>query len=473
VIFERTSRFGFKIIHESKSRVRIGEGAYHKAGVLQDEPMERALLALKSFKSIITAFKARKVLAVATSALRDAPNQKIFINRVSRELNINIKVIDGETEALLGGIAAANLLKFNSGVTIDIGGGSTEFALIENRKVINRVSLNLGTVRLKELFSNDKDLSEAKDYIRKELSKIPLELRRERIITIGGTLRALSKVIIEENNYPLNRMHGFEYSYLEEKRLIEKIIFMSRAELLKIGFKRERVDVIQWGLLIFQEVSQLFGIQEVVTSGAGIREGIFLKDILRSYRGRFPDNFNPSLRNILDDFQIRSDKVFKNSVKVTNRLFETLQKPLNIREEYRELLIYATKLTEIGVKVDFYGSTKNGFHMILNRFVYGVTHKDSLIVGSLVRFSNKNSLSDKLFREFGELLPTQRELSQLHSIIYLSKILTSNYSSAIEFELKFSNHILTLEIFDEALFYTVSEKLDVIELFEVELKKLF
>jgi exopolyphosphatase/guanosine-5'-triphosphate,3'-diphosphate pyrophosphatase len=50
VIFERTSRFGFKIVHESKSRVRIGEGAYAKGGVLQEEPMKRALLALSSFK---------------------------------------------------------------------------------------------------------------------------------------------------------------------------------------------------------------------------------------------------------------------------------------------------------------------------------------------------------------------------------------------------------------------------------------
>ena len=76
-----------------------------------------------------------------------------FRRKIKHSLKLNIKVIDGAKEAYFGAIACANLLpkQFNA-MSIDIGGGSTEFALIDSNNVTNTISLNLGTVRLKELF---------------------------------------------------------------------------------------------------------------------------------------------------------------------------------------------------------------------------------------------------------------------------------------------------------------------------------
>ena len=125
VIFERTSRFAFHLIHEVKSRVRISENAYENGYNLQDIPLERAYQALKEFLLVIKQYKVRKTLCIATSALRDAPNKQIFISRVHKELGLHIKVIDGKREAYLGGIAAANLLHLDAGLSVDIGGGST------------------------------------------------------------------------------------------------------------------------------------------------------------------------------------------------------------------------------------------------------------------------------------------------------------------------------------------------------------
>ena len=128
VVFAKTSRFAFHLINETKSKVKISQGAYENNGTLQQEPMKRAFLALESFLNISKNLKARKILCVATSALRDAPNKKEFLDKVKKELGLNIKVIDGNKEALLGGIAASNLLyQHNDFFTIDIGGGSTEF----------------------------------------------------------------------------------------------------------------------------------------------------------------------------------------------------------------------------------------------------------------------------------------------------------------------------------------------------------
>ncbi len=178
VIYQRTSRYGFHLISQHKSRVRIGEGAYQKDGNLQEIGIKRAFEALSSFSYAIKEYKVRKVHCVATSALRDAPNKSKFISLVRRELGIQVRVIDGDKEAFYGAIATINLLPIKTAVTVDIGGGSTDMALIENGRIKETVSLNLGTVRLKELFTDrdrnrDRIVEDAEIFIQNILSTLP------------------------------------------------------------------------------------------------------------------------------------------------------------------------------------------------------------------------------------------------------------------------------------------------------------
>ncbi len=110
VVLEKSSRFAFNLINETKSRVKISEGCYENNGNLQEAPMQRAFNSLQSFLNISKALKSRKIICVATSALRDAPNAKEFLSKVKNELSLNIRVIDGPKEAYYGGIAAQNLI---------------------------------------------------------------------------------------------------------------------------------------------------------------------------------------------------------------------------------------------------------------------------------------------------------------------------------------------------------------------------
>lgn len=109
-IFQRTSRFGFHLVEEIKSRVRISEESYESGGMLQGAPMDRAIKALKEFMAIARLRGARKIFCVATSALRDAPNAGEFLARARAEAGVSIKVIEGEKEAFYGAIATLNLL---------------------------------------------------------------------------------------------------------------------------------------------------------------------------------------------------------------------------------------------------------------------------------------------------------------------------------------------------------------------------
>jgi len=252
VVFKKTSRFAFHLINESKSKVKISEGCYENNGNLQELPMQRGFDALKSFLQIAKNLKSRKILCVATSALRDAPNKKVFISKVSRELKLNIKVIDGSKEAYYGGVSALNLIANDNFTTLDIGGGSTELSFIEDKKIIDTISLKIGTVRIKELFFDRDDLSGAKEYIYQELTKI--DKKFDTLVGLGGSARALSRIILDKDNYPIDSLHGFKYKVSKNLKLFEKIVeAKTHQELKTLGVEKDRYDTIKTGTFIFNK----------------------------------------------------------------------------------------------------------------------------------------------------------------------------------------------------------------------------
>ena len=309
VVLQKSSRFAFNLINETKSRVKISEGSYENDGYLQDIPMQRAYDSLKSFLSISKSLKSRKIICVATSALRDAPNSKEFLKKISRELKLNIKIIDGVKEAYYGGVAALNLLYCKNFMTVDIGGGSTEFCFVKDGKIEKSISLNIGTIRLNELFFNRNDINGAKDFISNKLNEI-LDYTNDvptTVVGIGGTIRAFSKLVMKRSDYPLDVIHGFEYDMKKSSHVFDEILAANNNEDLKeIGLKKDRFDTIKEGTLIFETIVNTFKIKKIITSGAGVREGVYLTDLLRTSNHKFPSNFNPSVRSLLDRFEMDS-----------------------------------------------------------------------------------------------------------------------------------------------------------------------
>ena len=429
VVLEKSSRFAFSLINETKSKVKISEGCYENGGNLQEIPMQRAYEALKSFLNISNALKSRKIFCVATSALRDAPNSKIFLNRVKNGLGLNIKIINGEKEAYYGGVATSNLLPDDNFVTVDIGGGSTEFCFVKDGKITKSISLDVGTVRLKELYFNKNNLDGAKKYILDSLKKV-FELKEEipsKVVGIGGSIRFLSKLIMQKNSYPLDAIHGFTYSVKSEQKLFSDILKTKTIDdLEKVGVKRDRIDTIKEGTFIFKTILDELKTKTVVTSGVGVREGVYLTDLLRSSNHKFPQNFNVSVRSLLDRFQIcekQSAYVGTNASKI----FEVLRPVHKLDDYYKTLLVIASKLHSIGTTLNFYKSNDNAFEFILNGLSYDFFHSSRVIVAYMLKFSKKSLPKQRDLEEYGELLPS------LDTMQWLSFMLALNLAVNIDF----------------------------------------
>jgi exopolyphosphatase/guanosine-5'-triphosphate,3'-diphosphate pyrophosphatase len=430
VVFAKTSRFAFHLINETKSKVKISQGAYENNGILQKEPMNRAFQALKSFLNISKNLKARKILCIATSALRDAPNKKEFLNRIKKELNLNIKIIDGNKEAKFGGIAVSNLLHhYGDFLTIDIGGGSTEFYLNKNNSTEQTISLKIGTVRIQELFLNQNNYDDAKIYILEQLKQIPDEFKTiSTIVGLGGTIRALSSAIIKDTNYPFDALHGFTYQINDNKELFKTIINIKDHKQLKnLGIKKDRFDTIKSGVLIFNTIIEYIGTKTVITSGVGVREGLYLSDILRTTNNKFPNNFNVSVKSLLDRFVDDNKQTIYLGNNIS-KIFDVLQPLHNLDIKYKSYLIIASKLQQIGLSLNYYKHSSHSSNYILDGLSYGFSHTNRVLIAQIIEYSKKDLPKQHNIDKYKKLLPDLLIIQWLSFMNSLNKILNSEYS---------------------------------------------
>ena len=467
VIFEKTSRYGFHLICEQKSKVRIGEGAYEKEGYLQPIGIKRAYFTLKSFLHTIDKYQAHKTLCVATSALRDAPNGKEFVQWIKKELGLSIKVIDGKKEAKYGGIAAVNLLPISEGISIDIGGGSSDMTLIKKGHIVDTYSLDLGTVRLKELFF-DKGLTpseineKAKAYIQQALDQLPKHFKHTLAIGIGGTARTLSKGIMKQVAYPLDKLHAFAYNVKEHQSYLDAITLSSAKNLKQFGLKKNRYDTIREGTLIFNEILSHIGTEMVISSAAGVREGVFLEQLLKKDNLKFPSRINPSVISILDRFQplVNIQRNQKTKRKLAVNLYTVLQKDINDDKQYEKELLWAVKLSSIGQTLTVYRSHQHAFYIAMQELNYGFTHKEILLISLLLRMYGKELLNKPLFRHYKPLLPEKNALLWLSFIYTLTVLLQEASNSA---NLSFSYENRTLRIKSDKPLYLAKEHVKSLE----------
>jgi len=460
VIYQESSQYGFHLICERKSKVRIGEGAYQSNGYLQPMGINRAYLALKEFISTTKYYPVSKIICVATSALRDAPNGKAFTNWIKEELDLDIKIIDGKKEALFGAIGAVNLLPIQEGITVDIGGGSSDLALIKNSKVIDTYSLNIGTVRLKELFfDTNRPIEEVKNFIEVALNALPSHFRAKKVIGIGGTARTISKGIMKATEYPLENIHAFSYPVAEHLDYFKNISQATPELLPYLYLPKGRFDTIREGTLIWKNILHALGAEEVITSGVGVREGVFLHHFLQKSNFSFPKEINPSIESILNRFQ--SKTIYSKEREISaKRIFDLFVEQGLLSSKYQKELLYAIQLSPIGYRFNIYQAFEHTFYVTMQEFNYGITHQELLLTAMILRFGGKALYEKEIYKPYKDLLPDKKILGYL-SFTYTIVTTLFDQTAIKQFDFNLEDNLLTI-IADGSL-YLAKEQLEEIE----------
>lgn len=271
---------GFKQIYLEREIVRMGGGFSREIG-LSCDAIERGVACLRKFSNSMQRYKIDSVRAVATSAVRDAKNNKVFLDRVQNETGIVLEIIDGEQEGslTLHGVMSGLDTKFDSLLLFDVGGGSTEFTIMQNGKTLFVKSLPLGVVRLTEGKNSPQEML---DKVNKELCLLQCEMNSKGIkwscdslIGTAGTATTLAAISMEMTDYDYRRVNNCELTLETIKQIYQKLSSLTLSERLALpGLEKGREDLIIAGCLITIQAMEMFGYSCVKVSDYGLLEGL-------------------------------------------------------------------------------------------------------------------------------------------------------------------------------------------------------
>lgn len=244
--------------------IRLGEDVFINK-IISKKNTSRLVDTMLAFNLLMKSHNVVKYKACATSAMRESVNGKEVSKLIQKTSNISIDIIDGETEAAI--IAATDLHQYikenNTYLYVDVGGGSTEFTIYDNGKIITSKSYKIGTVRLlKDIVSNDlwKDLELwIKDNVK--------DFNKMEIIGSGGNINTIFKLS--------NQALGEPLSYLYLSNFYNKLNSLTYEQrITELDLNQDRADVIIPATRIYLSAMKWSGAKDIYVPKIGLADGI-------------------------------------------------------------------------------------------------------------------------------------------------------------------------------------------------------
>ena len=244
--------------------IRLGQDAF-TVGEISDENIDRMVDAMKAFKLLMKVYKVEKYKACATSAMREAYNGKEVADIIRNKSEIDIDIIDGKNEAAI--IASSDLNSFlktdQTYLYVDVGGGSTEFSLFSDGKMIASKSFKNGTVRLLNNMVNDVVWLEIEKWIKTHTADYENVILRGS----GGNINKIFKLSGKMQDKPLTYLYlNSQYQYLNSLTYEQRIA--------ELALNTDRADVIIPALRIYLNAMKWSGATKIFVPKIGLSDGI-------------------------------------------------------------------------------------------------------------------------------------------------------------------------------------------------------
>jgi exopolyphosphatase/guanosine-5'-triphosphate,3'-diphosphate pyrophosphatase len=422
-------------VDEIREAVRVGQGMGDE-GVLQPEPIERAVRTAHVFGSFCRAASIDEVDPVATSAIRAAGNGRELLERIARESGLEARVLDEAEEARYGYLAIANSTTIEDGFGIDVGGGSVQAMRLEGRRMTHSASWQLGAVRVSEAFlpgddsASPKQLKALRKHVKSEIEGASWFTGADskagpRAVGIGGTIRNLASAAERRAGLPETDAQGYLLTRDDLESLIEELASMAPQKRGRVpGIKPDRGDVILGGAVVLATMMDRAGIEELEATDAGLREGIFFERFLDTGDGGeplFPDVRGASVMNLAHRY-MQDLRHPRHVARLSLDILDGLAKAglVEATAEDRELLWAAGMLHDIGTAIDYDDHHKHSRYLILNARLPGFTPRELHLIALIARYHRKGEPDvdelGKLAREGDE-----RRLSVLAGTIRLAE----------------------------------------------------
>lgn len=385
----------YNLIYHQKESVRLSEGM-GADGMLQPAAMARTIASLDLFAHMCKIHNADTIIGVATAAVRNARNGREFIAEIERRSGLCLQIISGEAEAKIGFVGVINTIDLTKGLLFDLGGASLEITLIKNRAVQHVVSLPFGAVNLTERFTMGDKIGEGRmremiSYLQEQFRRVPwLQDIRLPLIGVGGTARNIAKMDQKRKNYPFSKVHNYRVGRLAIERLWQDLVSADLTKRRKIpGLSSERADIIVAGTTVVKCLCEAAHSEQLIISGCGVREGIFLKQYLSklNHAEIIPDILMHSAHNMLLFYKGNVAHAYK-VMKFSETIFDGWQLRRDLGERNRTLLRVAAILHDSGITINYYDHARHSAYLVENARLFGLTHREQMLAAVIAGWHN-------------------------------------------------------------------------------------
>jgi exopolyphosphatase / guanosine-5'-triphosphate,3'-diphosphate pyrophosphatase len=271
----------FRVLREERAQTRLAGGP---RGRLSPEAVDETVAAVGAFLRRTRTIPDLRVNAIATSAVRDAPNSGVLLAALRRQEDLDVRILAPDEEARLGAIAATWSLPLPSCLVFDLGGGSLQLARAHAGEIHPFGSFPLGAVRTTERFlRHDPPTSTEIATLRGEVWRLLLPVldRAEPqtpLVGLGGTARTLARIYRDAGKGARASVHGLRLPRREVTLVRERLQGLPSLDRLMPGLKPERADIVLAGSIVIEEVMALTRGDTVIVCDRSVRHGFLIHE---------------------------------------------------------------------------------------------------------------------------------------------------------------------------------------------------
>ncbi len=429
----------FRIIQAEKATTRLGERD-PETGELTAAAMQRGLETLRQFRDLAASHRVEQIVTAATSAVREAPNGRDFLQTILDDLGMEVDLVSGPEEARLIYLGVLSGMPFGDRphLLLDIGGGSTELILADGRDARALTSTRVGAVRLQRDFVRDDPMppqrrSFLQAFIQGSLEPAVDKVRRRIkpgetpvLVATSGTAMAIGSLAASEEERPPRKLHGYRVTRQSLNQVVDRLITMTPAQRRELApINDRRAEIIVPGALILQTTMKMLGVGEFVLSERALREGLIVDWMLRQglLEDRFSFQSSIRQRTVLHQVQrfavnqSRAERVASHALSLYDATRGVMHDDSG---EGRELLWAAAMLHTCGQHINISAYHTHTWYLIRHGELLGYSEAEHLMVAAIARY-HRRSLPKKR-HESWQLVATRDNRRCVHQMALLLRL---------------------------------------------------
>ena len=399
----------FSVVVAEKSTTRLGERDPNN-GDLSAAAIERAFLTLRHCRDLAASHGVEQIVTAATSAVREAPNGREFVQALQDQLGLTVDLVSGPEEARLIYLGVLSGMTFGDRphLILDIGGGSTELILADGGDARVLTSTRIGAVRLQREFCQQDPLPSGRRsflqaYIQGSLDPAVAQVRqalrpgeKPLLVATSGTAMALASLAAAEDSKPPRKLQGYRLSRERIDQLISKLQVMTPEQRRGLtAINERRADIIVPGALILQTAMRMLEVQELVVCDRALREGLIVDWMLRNDllgdRFAFQSTIRErTVRYLARNYGVDAERADRVAAQALSFYDQTRAWLHHDEGKGRLLLWAAAQLHDCGKYVNVGAYHKHTWYLIRHGELLGYSELEHLMVAAIARYHRRS-----------------------------------------------------------------------------------